>query len=112
MSQPGPYPQQYPGQNPYQPHGQYQAPPPRGMSIASMVLGIVSIFAGFTFVVPIVGLVLGIIGLQREPAGKGMAIAGLILNGLMLLGWLLLIAAIIFLGGIFATMDYSSTMNT
>lgn len=81
------------------------------MSIASLVLGLVSIFAGFTFVAPIVGLVLGVIGLKREPAGKGMAIAGLILNGLMLLGWLLLIGIIVFLGGMFATMDYSSAAN-
>ncbi|MBT2533579.1 DUF4190 domain-containing protein [Arthrobacter sp. ISL-48] len=67
------------------------APPqPKGLSIASMVLGICSIFLGWTFIAPIVGFVLGIIGLQREPAAKGMAVTGVILNGLMLLGWALL----------------------
>ena len=108
MTTPGNYPQQYP----HQPYGQYYAPPPRGMSIASMVLGIVSIFTGFTGVVPIVGLVLGVIGLQREPAGRGMAIAGLILNGLMLVGWILIVLFVLAIaGGLFATLDYSSAVN-
>ncbi len=108
MTAPGQYPQQYP----QQPYGQYQAPPPRGMSIASLVLGLVSIFTGFTGVVPILGLILGVIGLKREPAGKSMAIAGLIINALALIGWILLIIVVVVIGGMFATMDYSSTVNT
>lgn len=109
MSYPGNYPQQ---QYPQQPHLHYGAPQPRGMSIASMVLGLVSIVTGFTFVVPIVGLVLGIVGLRREPAGRGMAIAGLILNGLMLVGWILVVLFFVAIaGGIFATMDYSSAVG-
>ncbi|MGO2004495.1 MULTISPECIES: DUF4190 domain-containing protein [Micrococcaceae] len=108
MTHPGNYPQQ---QYPQQPYIQYGAPPPRGMSIASMVLGLVSILAGFTGIVPIVGLVLGIIGLRREPAGRGMAIAGIIINSLTLLGWLLLIIFVVAIGGMFATMDYSSAVG-
>lgn len=107
MTTPGQYPQQYP----QQPSGQYPAPPPRGMSIASLVLGLVSIFTGFTGVVPIVGLILGVIGLKREPAGRSLAIAGLIINGLALIGWILLIIIVIVLGGLFATMDYSSMVT-
>ncbi|QEO13367.1 DUF4190 domain-containing protein [Agromyces intestinalis] len=60
-----------------------------GFSIAALVLGLVSIFAGFTFVVPIVGLVLGILGLRREPQSRTMAIWGIVLNGVMLAGSLL-----------------------
>ncbi|HXD29044.1 MAG TPA: DUF4190 domain-containing protein [Arthrobacter sp.] len=123
MTDPGQYPQrrypepQYPQQQyPQQGYpgsyaagyGQPYAPPPRGMSITSLVLGLVSIFAGFTLLVPIVGLVFGILGIKREPAGKGMATAGLILNGLMLVGWVLLAIFVLFVaGGLLATMDRS-----
>jgi hypothetical protein len=58
----------------------------RGFSLSSLVLGIVSIFAGLTLVVPAGGLVLGIIALQREPASRTMAIWGIVLNGVMLAG--------------------------
>ena len=56
-----------------------------GRSVASMILGIVSIVGGFTLVVPpIVGVILGHLGLKREPNGRGMAIAGLVMNYLSL----------------------------
>jgi hypothetical protein len=74
----------------------YAAPPaPKGMSIASMVLGLVSIAFGFTFVLPVVGLVLGIIGLRREPTGRGMALTGVIVSSLILLVWVIIIVAIV-----------------
>lgn len=57
-----------------------------GFSIASLVLGLVSIVAGFTFLLPLGGLVLGIVGLQREPASRTMAIWGIVLNSVMLAG--------------------------
>ena len=60
-----------------------------GFSISSLVLGIVSIFASFTFFVPVVGLVLGIMALKREPASRTMAIWGIVLNGVMLAGTVL-----------------------
>ena len=53
------------------------------------MLGLVSIVASSTFVVPIVGLVLGILALQREPASRTMAIWGIVLNSVMLAGTLL-----------------------
>ena len=61
----------------------------RGFSIASLVLGLVSIVASSTFFVPIAGLVLGIMALQREPASRTMAIWGIVLNSVMLAGTVL-----------------------
>lgn len=76
-----------------------QENPSTGLSLTSLILGIVSLFAGFTFFVPIVGLILGFMGLKREPRGKGMSITGLILNGLALLGWVIAVIIIIAVGG-------------
>lgn len=59
---------------------------PKGFSIASLVLGLVSIVAGFTFFVPVIGLVLGVLALKREPASRTMAIWGVVLNAVMLAG--------------------------
>lgn len=94
----------------YAPPGGYQAPPsapvhgspvfvmrpaePKGLSITSMILGIASFLFGWTFLVPVLGLVFGIIGLRKEPAGKGFAWTGIALSGLMLLGWLVLILTV------------------
>lgn len=76
----------------------YQPGPPKGLSVTSMILGLVSILFGFTFLVPVVGLILGIVGLRKEPAGRGMAIAGLVLNGLFVLGWALVIIFVFVIG--------------
>ncbi|MGG7465998.1 hypothetical protein [Plantibacter sp. YIM 135347] len=85
---------------------------PKGLSLSSMVIGLVSLFLGFTFVLPLVGLVLGILGAKREPAGRGMAVTGIILNGLFILGWTLLVVFwVLLVGGIAvgtATTGYSS----
>lgn len=102
-------PQGYPPQPPvYQQPGYVQAygvavypavpPQPKGLSVASMVLGLVSLVAGFTFVVPLVGLILGILGVRREPAGRGMAITGIIISALILLIWVVIIGFIVFAG--------------
>ena len=73
--------QPYPGQT----YPAMYAPPPRGLSIASMVIGIVSLlFAWFTVVIPLVGLILGVVGLRREPAGRGFALTGIWLNAILL----------------------------
>jgi hypothetical protein len=58
----------------------------RGFAVSSLVLGLVSIVAGFTFVVPVAGLVLGILAFRREPSARTMAIWGIVLNGVMLAG--------------------------
>ncbi|WP_162940199.1 hypothetical protein [Gryllotalpicola protaetiae] len=62
---------------------------PKGRSISGFVLGFVSFGFGWTLIVPVVGLILSGLGLQREPSGKTFAIWGLVLNGLAVLGWLI-----------------------
>lgn len=117
FAQPAQYPvQQYGQPQPGQPYsaqpgyGQpvYGAPyvytpsPPRGLSISSMVIGLVSLFFGFTFVLPIIGLVLGIMGARKEPTGRAMAVTGIVLNGLFLLAWVALVLLwVLILGGLF-----------
>jgi hypothetical protein len=103
---PTPRPAQQPNQTQQYPHLPptqhvvvgYQPGPPKGMSVTSMVLGLVSIVLGFTFLVPVVGFILGIVGLRREPAGRGMAITGLVLNGLFVVGWALVIVFVFVIG--------------
>ncbi len=70
----------------------------RGFSIASLVLGLVSIVASYTFVVPAAGLVLGIMALKREPASRTMAIWGIVLNAVMLAGAVLVGIGAAFVG--------------
>lgn len=57
------------------------APEPKGLSIASMCCGI-AVFVGFGFFVlpQIAAVILGHMALRKEPAGKGMAIAGLVMG--------------------------------
>ena len=70
-------------------------PESNSKAVASLVLGIISIFIGVLIVpLPIVGLILGI--LQKKKGG--LAIAGIILNSLALfiavISWLIIIFAI------------------
>jgi CHASE2 domain-containing sensor protein len=67
-----------------------QAAPSNTLGIVSLVLGLVSIFAGWTFLAPIAGLVLGIMALSREPHNRTMAIWGIVLNAVLLAGSVLL----------------------
>ncbi len=68
-----------------------------GMAIASMVLGISGpFFCAFGGIGSLVGLILGIIALNqinKNPnlEGKGMAVAGVVLNALSLLGIIIFI---------------------
>jgi hypothetical protein len=96
LRQQGAYGQQQPpydsAPSAYAPHpGEFA--PPRGLSITSFVLGVVSLLFWFSLLVPIAGLVLGFAGLRREPAGRGFAIAGIIINGVFVL---LAVLAIVF----------------
>ncbi|MDT0194901.1 DUF4190 domain-containing protein [Arthrobacter sp. AB6] len=96
----GPYGQQ-PG--PYgQPAGPYGQPAyygmqaePKTLSIASMVCGIASVIMGWILLPQVAAIITGHMALKREPAGRGMSIAGLVLGYLCLLGygalWLLAI---------------------
>jgi hypothetical protein len=80
------------------PYGQpayYGMPEPKTLSIASMVCGIASVIMGFLLLPQFAAIITGHLALKREPSGKGMSIAGLVLGYLCLLGygalWLLLI---------------------
>jgi len=64
-------------------------PEPKGASITSMVLGLVSIVMGFTFFLPLIGLICAFVGLAREPAGRAYAVVGLLLNGFFIGLWLI-----------------------
>ncbi|WP_404312575.1 DUF4190 domain-containing protein [Agrococcus terreus] len=64
--------------------------PHRTLSMTAMVLGLSSlVLAWMLVVVPIIGLVFGFLGLRREPAGRTLAIIGLVSSALGLL-WVLL----------------------
>jgi hypothetical protein len=52
-------------------------------SVLSLVLGLASILLGYTFVVPIAAIVLGVLALKREPAKRTMSIWGIVLGGVM-----------------------------
>ncbi|WP_284982834.1 DUF4190 domain-containing protein [Arthrobacter sp. efr-133-TYG-118] len=76
---------------PTSPYGQpaYYGMPvePKGLSIASMCCGI-AVFVGLGFFVlpQIAAVILGHMALKKEPAGKGMAIAGLVMGYLGIVG--------------------------
>jgi hypothetical protein len=97
--QPGPYGQQ-PGPygNAYGQPSYYGMPPePKTLSIASLCCG-VAVFLGFGFFIlpQVAAVVLGHMGLKREPAGRGLAVAGLVLGyiGLALTAIVLLVAVL------------------
>ena len=100
------------GQNPYgmpqcgyaAPQGYgipYQTQQSTGMAVASLVLGIISICTGLfmfnapvLFLLPIIGIILGIVFKSKKlPVGKGMSTAGIITS---VIGLLIPIALLIF----------------
>ncbi|MGO4121249.1 DUF4190 domain-containing protein [Arthrobacter sp. YAF16] len=87
-----------------QPYYYGVAPAPRGLSIASLCCGIAS-FLGFGFFLlpQLAAVVLGHLALHREPGGKGLAIAGLVL-GYAAIAITLLVVVI--LGVAFANADF------
>ena len=91
--QPSPYGQP---SGPYAQQGYYgMQSEPKTLSIASMVCGIASVIMGWLLLPQIAAIITGHMALKREPAGRGMSIAGLVLGYLCLLGygafWLLAI---------------------
>lgn len=80
---------------------------PRRRSLASLVLGIVSVVFGFTFFLPLVGVVLGVSGARTEPAGRGIAIAGIIVNLVCMAFWIVIILMLVL--GLIAFTALSST---
>ena len=51
-----------------------------------MVIGIISVLTGFAIILSLTTLGLDVAGIRKEPAGRGIAITGVILSGL---NWLL-----------------------
>ncbi|MBP1325926.1 hypothetical protein JOF28_001158 [Leucobacter exalbidus] len=61
-----------------------QAETARGLAITSFVLGLASVVSGWTFVVPVLGLVLGLVSLRRKTTERTLALWGVWLNIAML----------------------------
>jgi hypothetical protein len=68
--------------NAYGPPSYYGVPPePKSLSIASLCCGIaVFVGLGFFLLPQFAAVILGHLALKREPAGRGMAVAGLVLG--------------------------------
>lgn len=109
-----------PAQSPYYaPQAGYGQPvPPRGLSIASMVCGIVGLVMSFFligFLPALAGVILGHIGMKKEPAAKGFSLTGIITGyaglALSLIVVLIMIAAIFiplwFIGAASSSYAYS-----
>ncbi len=83
------------------PYGSYPVPygaEPRGMSIASLILGTAAVLTGGLLILPqLLAVVFGHLALRREPAGRPLALTGLILGYVMLLVGLLLVVGFILL---------------
>ncbi|QQD76118.1 hypothetical protein I8920_15205 [Curtobacterium sp. YC1] len=75
--------------------------PRTGLGTASLVLGICSLLAGWTFLAPVVGLCLGIASRGREPFARGRAGWGILLNLVALAVWILFVVLAV-VGGAFA----------
>jgi hypothetical protein len=76
-----------------------------GLGTASLVLGVCSLLAGWTFFAPLVGLVLGVVSRGREPFARGRAGWGILLNLVALAFWIL-VAALLLGGAGFATWNH------
>jgi uncharacterized BrkB/YihY/UPF0761 family membrane protein len=80
----------------------YQKTPSKGMAIASMILGIISLVApGLNFITGLVAVILGSIAVHQGKGtdwdGRGMAIAGVVTGTISIILYLLLIC--LFFGG-------------
>ena len=91
------------GYNEYNPYGNTQFYPPMektsGFAVASLVLGIVSVFFNAFWMIPsVLAIIFGIIGYlqSKKPGykGGGMAIAGLVLGIIFLAIYVLLICLV------------------
>ena len=73
-------------------------PEPKGLSIASLCCGIAAFVGlGFFLLPQLAAVILGHMALKREPSGKGMAIAGLVM-GYVGIALALLVIVVIALG--------------
>lgn len=70
---------------------------------ASLVLGICSVFAGWTFFAPAIGLILGIVSLRGEPRARTQAGWGIALNAIAMSIWIIVTILALTFGWIAAT---------
>lgn len=66
------------------------------------MLGICSLLAGWSFFVPLIGLILGISSRGREPYARGRAGWGIFLNLIAMLAWIVIIVLAVVAGGVVA----------
>lgn len=87
-------PYSQPPQNPYYMQPPIVPPPYNGMAVGGFVLSCVSLVLCCFPITALVGLVLSIISLpqidRRGERGKGLAVAGIILNSLVVLFWIVM----------------------
>ncbi|MBK0422786.1 DUF4190 domain-containing protein [Leucobacter sp. CSA2] len=85
-------------------------------TIASFILGIVSVVSGWTFIAPIVGLTLGVIALRRGTKDRALALWGVWLNAAMLaISAIVVLFSVLFVGmGLLAVpfMDLGSEFSS
>lgn len=107
---------QYPAGAPYAGNASYAqgytapsapAAPGDAFSITSFVIGIVSVFAGFTFFAPLAGLIFGILGRRRGTNHSALNMWGIVLNAVMLGFWALIVGLFFLLGTISYFASYS-----
>lgn len=74
----------------------------RAFAITSFVLGLASFVSGWTFVVPLVGLILGVLALRRKTTERTLALWGVWINAAMLAftAIIMLIVVVIFAFGV------------
>lgn len=78
----------------------------KAWSIASLVIGIVSLLSGYTFLVPIIGIIVGVMARRREPSGRVLATWGIWLSVIaMVLG---VIIVVLFGGALLAAFGFAA----
>lgn len=53
-------------------------PQPRRLSVTALVLGLSSLFLGFTVLIPVAGIAFGVLSVGREPTRKALAVTGIV----------------------------------
>jgi hypothetical protein len=97
---PSGYPPQYPGAYgyPYNPYAHGKPAGTNGKAIAAMVTSIAGLF--FCGLPSIAGLILGVIAMRETKRtgqeGHGMALAGVIVGALAVVGWILYVIVLVF----------------
>jgi len=100
MSQvpPPAYPPQYPPMPPAGPRGPYDPPPPARNNLSALFSLIFGLFQCIPFLMGLLAIILGFMGLRRARnpqvagGGRGLAIIGIILGFIGLIGWTIFFA--------------------